>query len=155
MSCRPELEEIFMRMQAECNSNERSRNDVKLFIPWIRIGRNLALFLGAYLQRSFQLVSRFHRCLHASQRPLGCAARNDSSSWTSKVRSSKYLRTEFLLSLKGFAGRGRNACPYIFADPQGEIDRLIEKASRTHRVTAWYPGPRNPWAIKELTPTQK
>jgi len=39
---------------------------------------------------------------------------------------------------------------HIFADPQGEIDRLIENASKTHRVTAWYPGPRNPWAIKEL-----
>jgi hypothetical protein len=39
---------------------------------------------------------------------------------------------------------------HIYADPQGEMERLIKRASMTHRVTTWYPGPRNPWTIKEL-----
>lgn len=39
---------------------------------------------------------------------------------------------------------------HIYADPQGEMDRLIKRASRTHRATTWYPGARNPWTIKEL-----
>jgi hypothetical protein len=39
---------------------------------------------------------------------------------------------------------------HIYADLQGEMNRLIEKASATHSVTAWYPGARNPWMIKEL-----
>ncbi|MGA2847854.1 MAG: hypothetical protein ABSE46_02575 [Terracidiphilus sp.] len=29
---------------------------------------------------------------------------------------------------------------HIYADLQGEMNRLIEKASATHSVTAWYPG---------------
>ncbi len=39
---------------------------------------------------------------------------------------------------------------HIYADPQGEMERLIKTASMTHRATTWYPGPRNPWTIKEL-----
>jgi hypothetical protein len=39
---------------------------------------------------------------------------------------------------------------HIYADPQGEMERLIKMASATHRATTWYPGPRNPWTIKEL-----
>jgi len=39
---------------------------------------------------------------------------------------------------------------HIYADPEGEIARLKERASRTHSVTAWYPGGRNPWTIQEL-----
>jgi hypothetical protein len=39
---------------------------------------------------------------------------------------------------------------HIYADPQGEMERLVKRASLTHRVTTWYPGARNPWTIKEL-----
>jgi hypothetical protein len=39
---------------------------------------------------------------------------------------------------------------HIYADPKGEIEHLIERASTTHRATAWFPGARNPWTIKEL-----
>ena len=39
---------------------------------------------------------------------------------------------------------------HIYPDPQGQLDRLIEKASKTHTVTSWFPGARNPWLIKEL-----
>ena len=39
---------------------------------------------------------------------------------------------------------------HIFPDPQGQLDRLIEKASKTHTVTSWRPGARNPWTIREL-----
>ncbi len=39
---------------------------------------------------------------------------------------------------------------HIYPDPQGELDRLIERASETHTVTSWLPGARNPWTIKEL-----
>jgi len=39
---------------------------------------------------------------------------------------------------------------HIYADPQAEMERLIKTASTTHRATTWYPGPRNPWTIKEL-----
>jgi hypothetical protein len=40
--------------------------------------------------------------------------------------------------------------PNIYADPQGEMERLIQRASRTHRATNWYSGSRNPWTIREL-----
>jgi hypothetical protein len=39
---------------------------------------------------------------------------------------------------------------HIYPDPQGQLDRLIEKAYKTHTVTSWLPGARNPWTIKEL-----
>lgn len=39
---------------------------------------------------------------------------------------------------------------HIYPDPQGELDGLIQKASKTHTVMNWLPGARNPWTIKEL-----
>ncbi len=39
---------------------------------------------------------------------------------------------------------------HIFPDPQAALDQLIQKASKTHTVTSWFPGARNPWTIKEL-----
>jgi hypothetical protein len=39
---------------------------------------------------------------------------------------------------------------HIYANPAGEMQRLIQKASKTHRATVWNPGGRNPWTIKEL-----
>lgn len=39
---------------------------------------------------------------------------------------------------------------HIYANPQGEMEGLIRRASTTHRVTTWLPGARNPWDIKEL-----
>ena len=39
---------------------------------------------------------------------------------------------------------------HIYSDPKGEIERLIGRASKTHRATAWFPGARNPWMLKEL-----
>jgi hypothetical protein len=39
---------------------------------------------------------------------------------------------------------------HIYPDPQWQLDRLIEKSSKTHTVTSWLPGARNPWTIKEL-----
>ncbi|WP_158793110.1 FkbM family methyltransferase [Granulicella sp. L60] len=39
---------------------------------------------------------------------------------------------------------------HIYADPHGEMERLIKAASKTHSATTWFPGPRNPWTIKEL-----
>ena len=40
--------------------------------------------------------------------------------------------------------------PHIYADPEGEMEGLIRRASTTHQVTAWLSGARNPWPIKEL-----
>ena len=39
---------------------------------------------------------------------------------------------------------------HIYPDPKGEIERLIERASTTHRATGWFPGARNPWTLREL-----
>jgi hypothetical protein len=39
---------------------------------------------------------------------------------------------------------------HIYADAEGEMKLLIQKASMTHRTTNWYSGARNPWNIKEL-----
>jgi precorrin-6B methylase 2 len=39
---------------------------------------------------------------------------------------------------------------HIYADLRGEMERVIQRASMTHRTTNWYPGARNPWTIKEL-----
>lgn len=39
---------------------------------------------------------------------------------------------------------------HIYPDPEGEMKRLLQRASMTHRSTIWYPGPRNPWTLKEL-----
>jgi hypothetical protein len=39
---------------------------------------------------------------------------------------------------------------HIYPDPEGEMERLILRASKTHRASNWYPGARNPWTIKEL-----
>jgi hypothetical protein len=41
---------------------------------------------------------------------------------------------------------------HIYGDPEGEMERLIQRASSTHRATSWYPGARNPWTLKELDP---
>ena len=39
---------------------------------------------------------------------------------------------------------------HIYPDPQTQLERLIQNASKTHTVTSWLPGARNPWPIKEL-----
>jgi hypothetical protein len=39
---------------------------------------------------------------------------------------------------------------HIYADPNAEMERLIKTASATHRATTWFPGPRNPWTLREL-----
>ena len=39
---------------------------------------------------------------------------------------------------------------HIFPDPQGMMDSLVKRASKTHRISMWTSGARNPWAIQEL-----
>ncbi len=40
--------------------------------------------------------------------------------------------------------------PNIYPDPQGEVERLIQRAFSTHTAAKWFPGARNPWEIREL-----
>lgn len=39
---------------------------------------------------------------------------------------------------------------HIYNDPESEIAGLIARASKTHRVSSWFPGARNPWLLREL-----